>query len=105
MLAHMSQRSVVVVRTLRGPTVVHLATRERPGPLQPYAQTDPSRDHEMRIVRDETRHAISHEPGEHESVHVFMSRVPSMRNENTDEPQVERTPCDQALTPSYFGEE
>ena len=50
------------------------------------------------MVRDETRHVISHEPGEHESVQVFVNRVPSTRNENTDEPQVDRTPCDHSLT-------
>ena len=59
---------------------------------------DPSRDYEMRVARDEARHVISREAGEHESVHVCMSRVPSTRNENTDEPQVERTHCDQTLT-------
>ena len=68
-------------------------------PLSDHSR-DPSRDHEMRMARDETRHVISHEPGEHESVHVCMSRVPSMRNENTNEPQVDRTQCDPALTDS-----
>ena len=43
------------------------------------------------MVRDETRHVISHEPGEHENVQVFVDRVPSMRNESTDEPQVDPT--------------
>ena len=81
--------------TVSGPPKIDSKGVTRP-PSDP--SRDPSRDHEMRIVRDETRHAISHEPGEHEGVQVFMSRVPSTRNESTNEPQVERTRCDHALT-------
>ena len=81
--------------TVSGPPTIDSNRVTRPLSDPPR---DPSRDHEMRMVRDETRHVISHEPGEHESVHVFVNRVPSTRNENTDEPQVDRTLCDQSLT-------
>ena len=52
------------------------------------------------MASDEARHEISHEAGEHESVHVCMDRVPSMRNESTDEPQVDHTRSDHPLTGS-----
>ena len=59
---------------------------------------DPSRDHVMSVASDEARHEISHEAGEHESVHVCMDRVPSTRNESTDEPQVDSTRRGTTLT-------
>ena len=63
---------------------------------------DPSRDHEIRVARNEARHENCHEAGEHESVHVFMSRVPSMSNENTDEPQVDPTRGEPTTTAELF---
>ena len=60
---------------------------------------DPSRDHVMSVASDEARQVISHEAGEHENVHVFMSRVPSTpQNESTDEPQVDSTRRGTTLT-------
>ena len=53
------------------------------------------------MVRDETRHVISHEPGEHEGVQVFVNRVPSASNESTDEPQVDPTHGEPTLTHRY----
>ena len=81
--------------TVRGPqqTRSHVSY-----PLTSDPARDPSRADETTMASDMARHENCHEVGDHESVHVCVSREPSSPNERTNEPQVERTHGDRPLT-------